>query len=586
MSTRRSAGCALLSLTTLTGCESALERDDYQTQILAIQSALDRELNAIPPVQATPKTQESLLGPVERALAPRRDQLEALGPLGPASPTIDYGTGLDGNAPTTLAVDLNTAVLSAARNNLSVQAARLDPAIGREETLAAEAVFDAVAYGSVDYQKLDEPQTVPTLNGILLSTPFRVAESSRFEAGVRKPLEWGGALSVSTDLTRSQNSSPGIALFPDPAYDSAVRVGLAQPLLRGFGTAVNSATIRLTRNLQRRNVLDLEQQLLDTVNQTERAYWQLALAERRLRIAQWLVHVGTEVRDILEKRQQFDATPAQFADAIARVEQRKADVIRAQRDVQAASDLLKTLINDDGLPVSGETIVTTVDRLTELPVEWNLSDAMVAATRHRPEIEKARLQIDDAAIRQMVADNARLPSAEVNAQLAFLGQDDNAGDAYGELGDNSFVDYLLGLRVEQAIGNRAAEADFRRARLERSRSIIGFRTEVQRVALEVKTSLRDVVTNFNLISATRSFRIAQAENLRALSVEEENLASLTPEFLNLKFTTQETLARAQLQEVQAIAEYNIAVAQLQRTMGTSLDTRGIAVDWGDPADAE
>ena len=69
------------------------------------------------------------------------------------------------------------------------------------------------------------------------------------------------------------------------------------------------------------------------------------------------------------------------------------------------------------------------------------------------------------------------------------------------------------------------------------------------------------------MGATRDFRIAQSENLRALKLEEERRQSLTPEFLRLKFDRQDRLARAQLEELQAVANYNRARAALRRAVG-------------------
>ncbi|MCH1932713.1 hypothetical protein L9G16_21460, partial [Shewanella sp. A25] len=87
--------------------------------------------------------------------------------------------------------------------------------------------------------------------------------------------------------------------------------------------------------------------------------------------------------------------------------------------------------------------------------------------------------------------------------------------------------------------NRAAEAGSRQARLRRSASIIAYQRTVQRVVFDVKDALRDCIANYELIQANRSSRIAAAENLRTLKVEEETLAALTPEFLNLKFQRQD-----------------------------------------------
>jgi outer membrane protein TolC len=90
------------------------------------------------------------------------------------------------------------------------------------------------------------------------------------------------------------------------------------------------------------------------------------------------------------------------------------------------------------------------------------------------------------------------------------------------------------------------------------------------VVFDVKDALRDCITDYELIQANRSSRMAAAENLRALLVEEETLAGLTPEFLNLKFQRQDRLAIAQLNEIAALVNYNTSVAALYRALGIGL----------------
>ena len=108
--------------------------------------------------------------------------------------------------------------------------------------------------------------------------------------------------------------------------------------------------------------------------------------------------------------------------------------------------------------------------------------------------------------------------------------------------------------------------------------MLAYRQTIKQVVLDVKSALRDVVTNYELIEATRSFRVAQAENLRALLVEEEMLRGLTPEFLNLKYQRQDTLATARRQELEALADFDTALSRLARALGTSLSEHGIEIE--------
>jgi hypothetical protein len=63
--------------------------------------------------------------------------------------------------------------------------------------------------------------------------------------------------------------------------------------------------------------------------------------------------------------------------------------------------------------------------------------------------------------------------------------------------------------------------------------------------------------------------------MRALALDEENIPQLTPEFLALKFFRQDGLAITQVAEAAALADYNIAIANLYAAMGTGLERNRI-----------
>ena len=133
------------------------------------------------------------------------------------------------------------------------------------------------------------------------------------------------------------------------------------------------------------------------------------------------------------------------------------------------------------------------------------------------------------------------------------------------------------MSFEQPIGNRAAEAGYRSSRLQRISAITAYNKGLQRAILEVKESMRNVATSAELVSANKSFRIAQAENLRALQVEEETLSGLTPTFLNLKLQTQAGLANARIAEFTSAVNFNTSLASLYLAAGTTLEMHQISL---------
>ncbi len=597
------SAAAILSLLTIAGCQRPFNSSSPPDLEDTVRAAIAREMADAPAAgSATSPENQSATdesagemattrpeSPVIAALESRREELDHLTPWGSGDrPALELGPDLEGQPQQRVTVTLEQVITTAVNKNLAIQAARLLPAIRAEDVIAAEAIFDTVLFASTDYANIDEPEAVTVLNGVPLGVPTSRSNSWRFETGLSKRFATGTQLTASTDFSRFNNRTPGISFTPDPAYNAAVRLGVTQSLLRGYGEDANMAVIRLTRNDQRRSVEDVRIALLKLADETEAAYWDLVQAWADLGIAEWLVSVGIEVRDVLERRREFDVSLAEYSDAVARVEQRRADVIRAQRAVRLASDRLKELINDPAMSLAGETVILPTNELVDEPIKYNVREALLTAVDNRPEIARAALLIDDTDIRIAAADNGRLPVLDLSAQASFLGLDDSLGGSYGEVGDADFIDYVMGLLFQYPLGNRAAEAEYRRTRLERSTAIIAYRRSVQEVILDVKSALRDVLSNYQLIGATRSNRVAQAENLRALLVEEETLASLTPEFLALKFQRQDLLASARRQEIDATASFDKSVSSLYRAMGVGLSMKNIdvrVVDETTPVDA-
>ena len=524
--------------------------------------------------QSITRTPADMVGDAERALEERIDELNALGPATDGRRMgRDPGPSLFGPPDDIVEIDRARALGSALTRNLALGAVRLEPRLRAEEIIQAEAAFDTVLFANTSYNRSDgSPFLVNTAAG---SPP---SETWRFGTGVRKRFQSGGAADVSTTVDRFRLRGNALSISPDPAYSAALRLGYTQPLLRDFGTYVNTAFIRLAENRHQAARAGVRAELEELARRTEEAYWFLAQAWHELAIAEWLVEVGIEVRDVLERRREFDTRPAEFADAVARVEQRRADVIRAQFQVRQQSDQLKALINDPALPIGAETLLRPEELREAGEISLDLRDLLTLALERRSEIEQARLDILDASIRMGVAENRRLPSLNLRAEVAYFGVDDGVGTAYDEAFSFDDADYLLALAFEYPLGNREADAGERLARLSRTQSMIRYRNVVQDVVVDVKSAARLLLTSVDLLQATRSFRVAQSENLRALLVREEKIAGLTPEFLNLKFQRQEQLAVARRQEFSALADYQRAVAGLDRATGTFLRARGFDLE--------
>jgi outer membrane protein TolC len=487
---------------------------------------------------------------------------------------------LDNKPSAHVTLSLEQAIRSAARNNVDIRLAQIQPGIDQAALEAAEAAFDAVFFTETSFQKQNRPRSSTTVNGIPVGAADTTQDTSNLTTGIRKPLDTGGQVTLSTGFDYVNNKTGRVDLTPDPAWTSRVLLGVTQPVLRNFGAPANRAQIALSRNAVRRDALSLQAQMLTVLGDVEQAYWRLSQARHTLAIQQHLLEMMIETRTRVEKRQAFDVSSVQVAQANSFVLQQQADVLRAAQAVRVASDDLKKLINDPNLPLSDEALIVPSDEPVEQPVAYNLLDAVTMALRKRPEPRGALLAIDDASIRMTVADNQTLPLLELNAQIEYFGLDTGLEPTYRALTDGQFIEYLVGGRFEAPIGNRAAEADLRRTRIERHQATVQYRKATLDVVQTVKSTLRDVQTSWQLIEINRDTRRATAENLRALLEREQTGEALTPEFLlSLKLDTQRRLASAEQNELAALIDYNIALARHHQAVGTLLEHNQIEFVW-------
>lgn len=579
-----------LALVLLAGCTASplaqrTEAELRQSMLNALQREIAGSSGQGEPVRLTnpsPDTAKLSIRPehmelIEREYSTDADAARLAARAGEGADPAAFlaGNNLMGQPTQTAGISLERSVQTAVANNLNAEFARYAPAINQATIVEAEAAFDWVLFGSVAYQDASTPQASQGFGG---GTPGVIRNDSQSligSAGVRRSLTTGGSLGLTHTLGQNdvESSFFGDVPQPNPAYNADFDLEFSQPLLRGFGETVNLAEVRLSRNAERNSVSAFRAELIDTVTETERAYWTLVRRYRELVIYTGLLERGEKVRDDILARRVQDARQAQVADAVARVERRRGDVLRARQELRRASDTLKRLVNDPNLPVGSETLLVPLDQPVAEEVTVSLLDAITTAVAERPELEQALLTIDDAQIREQVARNLRKPRLDLQAQARLLGLDDTVGNAYDDSVANRFVDdWLIGATFEQAIGNRAGEAGFRRARLQRMQSVVGYRNAVQGVVLEVKTALDAVITNHDLIEQSSLSRIAQGEALRTLGVEKD-LTNLgyTVERLNVELNQQESLAQAQIAEVAAVINYNTALADLSAAMGTTLE---------------
>jgi outer membrane protein len=569
------AGALLLSL--LAGCasprtspfESRLQSDLRR----AVVDAARRELRE---AEQYPEKLTTRRGNGEADLGIPPSQLEDLKRMaglksyeGEQVPVQDTLLGTPGR---TVRVSLERLIKSAVERNIAVQYARLGPAISSAQVVAAEAAFDWTFFSNLSFQNLNDPG----------STQSQTTQNS---FGLRRAMVSGGRLTIQNEFSYIENKPLGVTSNNPVNMPAAITLQYDQPLLRNFGSEVQLAELRVLRNAERSAVQTLRRDLMRIVTDTEKAYWQLVQAHQDVLILKRLLERGERVRDQLIQRAPMDANQVQIADAISRVENRARDLSTAQTQMELLSDNLKALVNDPEFPIGSSVLLVPADFMVDQPITYNLAEAVRSALRYRPEVQSAILAIDDASIRQTVARNARLPDLSIRLQMRLGGSDDQLNESYGDIIERDFVNYVVGLAFEMPLGNRRAEAEYRRRVLERIQSVLAYRNTVQTAVAEVVSALRQVTLFYKQIDQSHTAVLATAEALRILTVEKEIGPGYTIERLNVEFNQQERLAEAERRQVEVLVRYNSALADLFLAMGTTLERNNIKLVVPTPEEA-
>jgi outer membrane protein len=576
-------GTVLTALAGLTigigGCSSPLAVQSERSLQRSVLESLNRELadaRRYPEHRETaPWTGLEVLR-LRPELVPELERMAGPASYDPRAISGSIGDDLLGRPQQVVQITLETAVKAAVHYNLQVQFARLQPAIAEAQVIAAESAFDWVLQNNLEFTDIDQPRPRTQAGQTTTGPGVDRREAITNSTSLRRQLPSGGVFTFQNDISTTEVNTPGSALTPSPAREAAFTARLEQPLLQGFGSDVTLSQVRLNRNAERDSVAILKRDLIRTITDTERAYWQLAQARRDVLILQRLYDRGVVTRDQVIAREILDATPAQIAQARATVERRLQNLINAQNTLRQASDILKAQMNLPSVTVGDETLVLPVDEPLVAPISYSLVDVLTSAIRNRSEVAQAILSIDNTSIRMQVADNQRLPRLDLRLQARLAGLDNDFTGAYSEVIDGDFVDYTVGLLFEQRLGNRFGEAQYRQRRLERMQAAIAYRNTVQQVMLETKRALRNVLSFHRLIDQSRVARYAATEQLRSFQVEKALVIGHTVQTLDLEFRQQESLAQSEREEIQALTDYNISLALLYQAMGTALERNNIA----------
>lgn len=482
-----------------------------------------------------------------------------------ARPSTSQGIAATG--PLTITVE--QAMLLALENNKSLMVQRLNPQIERTVEQQQLAAFDP----DLTAQVADERNQVA--RG---PTPYR-SDGIAGSVGVQEFLPTGTTLGVT--------GGTGQVLLPDDeeVYASRVAFNATQSLLRGFGPAVNLASVNQARLDVEISQYELRGFAQTLVAQVEETYWDYVLAQRQIEIFQQSLDLAQKQLEETQERVRLgDLASSELPAAEAEVALRRENLINARSALATTKLNLLRLLNP---PSSGAAApkdalwareIVTQSRPVNPSIKLDEVESHVAlALRMRPDLNQARLLWQRDELEIVKTRNGLLPKLDLFVTLGKTGYAGSFGNSVRNVDDDNY-DASVGLALEYPPLNRAARARHLQAVLTRRQQREAIDNLSQLVEVDVRSAYVEVTRTQEQVTATAATR----------RLQEEKLQSETEKFRIGKSTSllvaqaQRDLVAAQISEVQAVVSYLQAFVELYRLEGSLLDRRGVAAPGREP----
>ncbi len=516
-------------------------------------------------------------------------------PAQPATPSQTMPSHLAGvEADKIVRWTLKDAILAALEKNPDIETARHNVRLSQFDVLAAQGVYDPITSSTLNYASQKTPN-VSRFSGS--SQNFLQNDAFGYNFGYSKLVErTGGNYQINFNNSRVTSNTASLAT----SYDPALTATLTQPLMKNFGIDSNRHLIQIAKKKLDLSDAQFRQQVIQIITGVQEAYWNLAFAIRSEEIQRDALKLAE--KQLENNREQVKVgTLAQLdvINAATQVENVRQQVFQAMQTVAQAADALKTLTVEGPADDLWTANIVPVESFELKPLMLPLPDALKLALANRPEVRQFALQKEMNELDVKFFRNQTKPQVDLTASYGLAGvggsvasfPDQNGvlqpanvssafvggyGAALRSLFDNSFPTWRVGVNISLPLRNRTAQANLGSA-LETGRQLdTQLRKQLQTLETDVRTAYHAVEAAKLRYGAARAAREYAEQQLTG--EQEKFSVGLSTTFLVL--TRQNDLSQSRGAEVQALTDYNKAIAALQSAISTTLTDNSIEIRSG------
>jgi len=480
-------------------------------------------------------------------------------------------------------ISLEDCLRIALKNNLDLVSASYAPELAKQNVNNQLANFDAGFQAYYDRAESERPATqLSTVTG---------SKTDQLNLGIQQNLRMGADYTVGFQSTQSLQTGPNVTA--PGSFFSGLFLQMNLPLLNGFGTRVATEQLVLARNDFEISRTDLEQRAETTMEIVEGAYWDIVAAREALRIAVFSLQRAEDLLELNRKKVEVGTlAPIEITQAEAGVASQEEGVIVAEATLEDAEDELRRLLAIPASDPMWNKEIRNSTRPVFEEIDIDVDEAIAVALTERASVRSAEQTVENRMLNERVARRQVRHNLDFSAQYNPQGvsldiaefrdgggnillPEENAdlGESIARIGNGDVYNWSARVTYSVPIGNRAAKAGYARARISREQAQTDLDNAEQTVRVEVRRAARSVESGIKRVQAARKNVELQQKKLDAEEKKFDNGMSTSFEVL----TFQNDLADAELSEIRARLDYIKALSALERSKGTLLEARGLAL---------
>ncbi|NQU10721.1 TolC family protein [bacterium] len=321
-----------------------------------------------------------------------------------------------------------------------------------------------------------------------------------------------------------------------------------------------SAAVRAARLADHIALLDFRRVVADVVLEVRLAFYETLLNAELVGVREQSVHLLQQ--QLIDVRHRFEAgTVPHFNVLRAEVERANAQppLIRARNNLRLSKERLVKLLALERAERPGDfTSLTVAGELRDEGDTWQLADALRRALAERPELQRAAKQV------ALNRENIRVARAGYQPEFSAFAGYGIRNSLFSDRTDENIHGWTVGARATwNLFDGLLTKGKVDQARAELAQAELDLADQRRTIELEVRQAYSDYVQARELIQAQVK-TVEQAEE--GLRLAEARFRTGTGTQLDV-LSAQTALTEARSNTVQALYDYNTAVARLERAAG-------------------